>query len=118
MTSPINIHDSGKKIYLLYGIYNIRVLGGWNVKVGNFSISLRNIKNGRIIESRRTNMRVQSYAFRQRAKRILIIDITEEGEYIIEFKNSTNLKVKKSNLILQYLWDSPIPNKNIEICIG
>ena len=40
MTSPINIHSSNAGIELPYGIYIVKVLGGWGVEVGSFSFDL------------------------------------------------------------------------------
>lgn len=118
MTSPINIHNSGQTIHLLTGIYSINVLGGWGVEVGNFTFLLRNAKTNEIIEPKGTIWRVQSWEFNKRAKKIMSIDIPRQGEYIIEFKNQNSLKVRWSSLFLIQLLHSPIPNENIEICIG
>ncbi|AXT20493.1 hypothetical protein D7030_05050 [Flavobacteriaceae bacterium AU392] len=118
MTVPINIHNSGAKIYLSAGIYNVNVLGGWGVEVNGFSFSLKKVESDLIIKPRNTKWRVQSYAFKMRAKRILILDISEQGEYIIEFKNPKNLRVRRSNLFITQFFEDLLSNENLEICIG
>jgi hypothetical protein len=86
MASPISIHNTGQQIYLSVGIYSVKVIGGWGVKVNDFSISLKKIENDITIKSESTIWRYQSYAFNQRAKRILILDVYQSGNYIVEFK--------------------------------
>lgn len=46
---PISIYDSNKAIKLQVGSYNINVLGGWSVSVGDFSIELKSKGSGKII---------------------------------------------------------------------
>ncbi|WP_298311840.1 hypothetical protein [uncultured Aquimarina sp.] len=115
---PINIYDSGKAIELSVGIYSIKVIGGWNVSIGNFTFSLKNMKNGKIILPEITNWRFQSYESGERAKKIMILDIPERGDYIIEFKNQEDLKVRPSNLIITRLFEKQIPNKELRVWIG
>lgn len=119
MVSPINIHDSGKIIELFTGIYSVKVLGGWGVKVGDFSFTLKNIKNNRIIRPKGTQLRVQSFELNKRAKKIMSLDIPEYGKYIIEFKNQSSLEVRYTNLFISKLFfEKPMSNKSIEIYIG
>ena len=118
MNSPINIYSSNTKIELPVGIYSVKVLGGWGVEVGNFSFDLKNIDNGEIIKPRGTQWRVQSFAFKKRAKKIFTLDIGKRGNFVIEFKNQNDLKVRRSNLFLTRLFENELPNENLEICIG
>lgn len=118
MSSPISIHKSNQTVQLSMGTYSVKVLGGWGVKVGNFTFELRNLKNNRIIQPKGTQWRIQSFAFKKRAKKIFSVDIPEKGEYSIKFKNLNELKVRRSNLFMTKLFDKPIPNKDLEICIG
>jgi hypothetical protein len=114
----IGIYDSNKVIELPMGIYSIKVLGGWSVSVGNFSIEFRNRENGKVITSRVTNWRVQSYELGERAKKIMNLDIPERGVYYIEFKNQKDLKVRPSNLFITKLFEKEIPNEQLRIWIG
>ena len=114
---PISIYDSNKAIELSAGIYNIKVLGGWGVSVGDFSIELKNKINGNVTSSKVTNWRVQSYKFGERAKKIMTLDIPEHGVYLIEFKNQMDLKVRRSNLILARLFEKELPNEKLKIGI-
>ena len=118
LNSPINIHNSNTEIELPVGIYNVKVLGGWGVEVGNFSFDLKNVENGQIIKPRGTQWRIQSFAFKTRAKKIFSLDIVKRGNFKIEFKNQKDLKVRRSNLFLTRLFDKQLPNENLEICIG
>lgn len=115
---PINIYESGKAIELSVGTYSIKVLGGWNVSVGNFTFTLKNMKSGKIINPKITNWRSQSYESGERAKKIMVLDIPERGDYIIEFKNQESLRVRISNLIIRRLFEKYIPNKELRIWIG
>lgn len=115
---PISIYDSNKAIELPVGIYSIKVLGGWSVSIGNFSIELRNKENGKLITSRVTNWRIQSYEYGERAKKIMTLDIPERGVYFIEFLNQKDLKVRPSNLFITKLFEKEIPNEKLRIWIG
>ncbi|MBQ4818900.1 hypothetical protein [Aquimarina sp. MMG016] len=118
MKSPINIHSVNQKIYLSVGIYSVKVLGGWGVKVNDFSVSLRKIENGVVIKSEDTFWKYQSHAFKNRAKKIAVLDVYESGNFLVEFKNSKKLKVRRSNLILTRFFEKELPNQDLEICIG
>lgn len=115
---PISINDTGKVIELPVGIYSVKVLGGWDVSIGNFTFELKNKKNGKIVYPKVTNWRIQSYEFGERAKKIMVLDITERGNYFIEFKNQESLKVRPSNLIITRLFEKEIPNEQLRIWIG
>lgn len=115
---PINIYASGKAIELPVGVYNIKVLGGWDVSVGDFSIELKNKENGKVISPKVTKLRIQSYEFGQRAKKIMTLDIVERGVFFIEFKNQKDLKEKPSNLFITRLFEKEIPNEQLNIWIG
>ncbi|WP_299219750.1 hypothetical protein [uncultured Aquimarina sp.] len=118
MNSLINIHSVNQKVYLSVGIYSIKVLGGWSVKVNNFSVSLRKIENGLVIKSEDTFWKYQSYAFNKKTKKIAVLDIHESGNFVVEFSNPKNLKVKPSSLIVSQIFEKEIPNQDLEICIG
>lgn len=118
MNLPINIHNSNVIIELPYGIYSVKVLGGFGIEVGNFSFQLKNIVNGDIVKPKETQWRVQSYMFKKRAKKIFTIDIQKGGKFVVEFTNQNDLKVRKSNLFLSRLYDKQISNKDLEIYIG
>ena len=118
MRFPIGIYETNKAIEIPVGIYSIKVLGGWSVSVGDFSIELKNRKNGKIITPKNTNWRIQSYEYGKRAKNIMSLDIPERGVYFIEFKNQKDLKVRRSNLFLTRLFEKEIPNEKLEIWIG
>ena len=49
MTNSINITISGEVIYLTTGIYSVKVIGGWDVKLGNFDLQLTKVDNGQKI---------------------------------------------------------------------
>ncbi|WP_077405344.1 hypothetical protein [Cellulophaga omnivescoria] len=118
MRFPISIYDSNKAIELPVGIYSIKVLGGWSVSVGKFSIELKNKENGKVITPKVTNWRIQSYEFGERAKKIMSLDIPKRGVYFIEFKNQKDLKVRPSNLLITRLFEKEIPSEQLRIWIG
>ena len=116
--NPININSVGKTIELYYGIFGVYVLGGWDIDVNNFNFTLKNIKTHKIVQPRTTLWRVQSYEFGVKAKKIMILDITQSGQYNIEFKNQDQLKVWKSKFpIITRFFRHPIKKQNIQICI-
>ena len=115
---PFSIHNSGQIIELPVGIYSVKVLGGWEVSIGDFSFSLKNRETNKIIFPKNTDWRVQSYEFGERAKKIMVLDVTEYGYYYIELKNQQDLKVRPSNLIFTRLWEKQIPNQDLRIWVG
>lgn len=80
-----------------------------------FSISLRHKQTNEIIESKKAFWAVQTFAFGQRAKRILTIDIPREGSYEVLFKHPEALKVKYSNLLFSD--KTPLPTDSIKVVI-
>jgi hypothetical protein len=115
---PCNIHKPNQKVYLTTGIYGLRVIGGWSVRVRDFSVSLR-IENTNItIEPKKTIWRVQDWGFKKRTKKIMIIDVQQTGNYTITFKNPKSLRVKRTNLFFHSLFEKELPNESLEICIG
>ncbi|MEB8330231.1 hypothetical protein OO009_12775 [Flavobacteriaceae bacterium KMM 6897] len=115
---PFSIYNSGQIIELPVGIYSVKVLGGWEVSIGDFSFALKNRETNKIIYPKNTDWRVQSYEFGERAKKIMVLDVPEFGYYYIELKNQQDLKVRPSNLIFTRLWEKQIPNKDLRIWIG
>ncbi len=115
---PIGIYDTNKAIELPVGIYSIKILGGWGVSVGSFSIEFKNRENGKVITPQVTNWRIQSYECGERAKKIMSLDIPKRGIYLIEFKNQKDLKVRRSNLFLIRLFEKELPNEKLKIWIG
>ncbi len=115
---PFNIHTPNQKVYLTTGIYGIRVLGGWSVRVRDFSMSLKIENTNIVIESKKTIWREQYYAFKQRTTKIMVIDVQYSGNYTIEFKNPKSLWVRRSNQLLMWFFEKEIPNESLEICIG
>jgi hypothetical protein len=115
---PINICNSNRVIELHVGIFSVYVLGGWDVIVRDFNFSLTHAKSGRTIKPKVTQWRVQSYVFGERAKKIMVLDIPESGNYAIEFKNQDSLKVWRASLPLtNRLFSHPIGKRHIQICI-
>lgn len=116
---PISIYDSGKLIDISESNkYSVKVIGGWDVKVGDFTFTLKNIKTGNIINPELTNWRVQSYEFGERAKKIMKLEIPETGKYCVEFKNQETLQVRPSNIFIRKLFEKEIPNGTLSIWIG
>jgi hypothetical protein len=117
MEQVINIHDSGHEIDLKIGKYRIDVLGGWGVKLGKFSISLKHKLTGQMVNCERSFWPVLSFAFGRRSKHIFVAHIAEPGTYKIEFKHSTTLEIKGTNLFFTGLFQKPLPNDKISIYI-
>lgn len=115
---PISIYDSGKAIELPFGFYNIKVLGGWGLSIGNFRIELINKDSGEIIRPTITSWRVQSYEVGQRAKKIMTLEIKKRGIFFIQFKNQREVRLRRSNLLFTRLFEKEIPNEQIRIWIG
>lgn len=115
---PINIIDSEKEIELYTGIFSVSVLGGWDVIVNDFSFILKNTISGKIIKPKITQWKTQSFLFNEKAKKIMILDIPERGNYTIEFKNQERLKVWKSDIPYLYrLFRQPIEKQYVQISI-
>lgn len=65
MEQVINIHNNGHEIDLKAGKYKIDVLGGWGVKLGQFSISLKHNVTGQTVDCERSFWPIQSFAFKK-----------------------------------------------------
>jgi hypothetical protein len=117
MEQVISIHNGGYEIDLEVGKYKIDVLGGWGVKLAQFSISLKHNRTGQIVDCERSFWPVRSFAFGQRAKRIFIAHIVEPGTYKIEFRHAKTLEIKETNLFFTGLFKEPLPNEKIYIYI-
>jgi len=117
MEHVINIHHNGQEIHLEKGKFKIDILGGWGVKLRQFSISFRNSRSGLVINCKRSFWPIQSLAFRKKAKRVFSVDVPENGTYTVEFMNAITLEVKETNLLIGGLFQEPVPNENISIYI-
>lgn len=117
MAHLINIHDSGHVIDFEIGKYKIDILGGWGVKLRQFSISFRHGESGEIINCKRSFWPVQTLVFDRRAKRVFSVEIMERGAYTVEFANAETLQVKETNLFFSGLFQVPIPCEKITIFI-
>ena len=96
----------------------VLVLGGWDVEIGDFTFTLKNIENGKIIKPRKTKWKIQSYEFGERAKKIMVIDNLERGNYLIEFKNQDSLKVWNSNIPFIFrFFQKQAPKQFVQILI-
>jgi hypothetical protein len=117
MEQVLNIHDRGREVDFEIGKYKIDVLGGWGVKLGQFSISLKHRITGQIVDCERSFWPVQSFVFGKKAKRIFVARITEPGTYEIEFRHPTTLEIKETNLFFTRLFQEALPNDKISIYI-
>jgi hypothetical protein len=117
MEYVINIHSRGQEINLTSGKYNVDILGGWGIDLGQFAGMLINRQSAEVITCKRTFWRVQSFAFKKRAKRIFSIDISQDGTYKVEFMNSKTLRVKEYNLFITSFFEEPVPNEKIDVYI-
>lgn len=114
---PINIYDHGD-IELHYGIFSIRILGGWDVYLGNFKVLLKNKSTKEIVTPKLPIFGIQSYEFGERAKKIMTIYINKPGMYNLSFENQYSLEVKHSMLFLTNLFRKPLPTSRIQILIS
>ena len=77
MNRPININSKDEEIHLSEGKYRIYIIGGWGGKIGRFKVLFKDKKTDKVVESRKAILSVQTYAFGEKAKRILIVDIAK-----------------------------------------
>ena len=117
MEQIINIRDNGHEIDLEIGKYKIDVLGGWGVKLGQFSISFKHSVTGQIVNCERSFWPVQSLAFGKRAKRVFVVHIDEPGTYKIDFEEPDTLEIKETNLFFSGFFKEALPNDKISIYI-
>jgi hypothetical protein len=114
----INIHSKTQELSLDTGKYHINVIGGFLIKKNNFKIKITSNKGE--IPIKKTKFPLQSLENGKREKRCYEFKIIEKGKYSLEFKNSRNLIVKRSNVAIFFpfnLFNKPIPNEQIEIRI-
>jgi len=118
LIDPINITESKAKVRLDSREYTIYVLGGWGVKLGDFSITFKNIGNNQLISSHRPIISLVTMANNIRAKKIFCISVPEKGDYKVIFEKSKSLKVYRYNLAFFTTLFQPIPNSEIKILIS
>jgi hypothetical protein len=114
---PININSEKEEIYLKASRYRIYALGGFGVNLGQFSIFLKHKETGEIVKCKKAFWPVQAYAFGKRAKRILIADIPQKGQFEILFKSPKSLRVRYSNLLIISMFKKPLTTDRIEVFI-
>lgn len=117
MKKPIHIIDDKAQIEMAEGIYSLKVLGGWKVNANSFSVLLREVGAGIEIKPQNVFWKEQSFAFGKRAKTIARFTIPKRANYEIMIINPTELKIKKSNLILLSSFQHYVPTNEIQICI-
>lgn len=115
----ININTIGEQISLSKGQYTIDIIGGWGIKLNDFSIQFQNIKTEEFCTATRSSWPIQSYWHERRCKRISNIYINEEGLYEVVFSNTDSLVVRHSPLrtLMHRLFASPVSNEHIEVRI-
>ncbi|SKC88885.1 hypothetical protein [Ohtaekwangia koreensis] len=117
IAKPININSKGEQLDLTPGKYQIHILGGWGIRLGDFSVSFKHNETQQIIRCVRSLLPVQSFILNTRARRVFVFKVEESGRYTIEFANAETLKVRPSNLFFRSLFEEPIPNDKIQIYI-
>ena len=117
MEQRVNIHNNEHEIDFEAGKYKIDVLGGWGVKLGEFSISFKHTLTGQTVYCDRSRWPVQSFAFGKRARRIFVAHIAEPGIYKVEFEQPETLEIKETNLFFSGFFQEPIPNDKISVYI-
>lgn len=95
----------------------IDALGGWGVKLGDFSIAFIHAATKLAVNPRKSLWPVQSYESGKRSKRIFVVKIPQSGMYSVEIKNPESLKVRPSNLFVRSLFEQPIENERLETSI-
>jgi hypothetical protein len=117
MDYVVNLHGEGQVMLLEAKRYTVDVLGGWGVKLQDFSLRFKNIDNGEVVVCRKATWPVQRYRFNKRSKRTLAFEIRNAGSYLIEIENPASLNVKYSNLFFRSMFESPVPNSKIQLYI-
>ena len=113
----ININSIGEQIGLGEGKYKINLIGGWGIELNEFSLAFKNIQTQELLIANRSFWPVQSYQENRRTRRIMIVNINQEGLYEVIFTNSDKLIVRWSPLRMHRLWADPVSNERLEIQI-
>lgn len=98
LDTEIELRDETKIYELEKGKYRIFILGGWQVKIGEFDIELVNKTTKRKVEIEEVLLKEQSYINNRRAKHIWTFKIDGEGIYLLTLSNTNSIQVKRSNL--------------------
>jgi len=123
---PINIHTKDAAVQLEAGTYRIYMLGGFGVKLGHFTIVLKNQESGTLVDVQKAFWPVQAYGNGKRAKRIFIAEAPAAGVYQVIFNNPTDVKVSPTGFNLplhKFLlttllgFDDSIANASLEVLI-
>jgi hypothetical protein len=118
MSFRLAIHSKGESVELACGKYKIDILGGWGVRLGDFSMSFTHRGSQQVVNCEKTPWRVQSFVSQIRAKRIFVVNIDNPGTYEVEFLNPGSLQVRPSGLFIISCFQKPIPNELIEVFIN
>jgi hypothetical protein len=118
MSFRLAIHSRGESVELARGKYKIDVLGGWGVRLGDFSMSFRHGGSQQVVNCEKTSWRVQSFVSHIPAKRIFVVNIDNPGIYTVEFSNPGSLQVRPSGLFIVSCFQKPISNELIEVFIN
>ena len=117
MEKIIGVQKEGYRLTLKRDYYKIDIVGGWGIRLKEFSVSLKNINTGLILYPQRSFWPIQSYKKGIRSKRIFTIDVLDSGEYEVKFKGLDSLIVKSSNLLFLSLLQKPLSIDQISICV-
>lgn len=110
-----NIHAKGNEVKLLEGTYYIYITGGWGIRKNDFRIKLHKKDTLQKLQVERSRWPVQSWGKGKRLKRVYNIQVKDSGTYMIDIINPESIEVRRSNLFMMNLIESPIPNDDIEV---
>ncbi len=113
MIPTIKLTDGPKTIDLLPAKYNIYIVGGHNVELNSFRISIVDKSTNEYIPIKEYNLKVRDF----NAVRYFYFDITKIESYEITFHNYDSLMIKKSMLPILRFFHSSINSSDIRIRI-
>ena len=117
MSHRIKIHESGVIVKIQPGIYRVYALGGWNVRLGAFSMSIIDQKTGNEINSKQVKFGVQDRRHGVRVKQIATLSVPEWRDYEVRFHNPSDLQVYHA-IFFPGLFEKILDNKQLEISFG
>ena len=117
MIRPININDQESIVDLQMRKYRVFILGGWKIRLNDFSMTIRNIETNENARIKKSFFPLQSFAYNRRAKRIFDVEVPAQGKYQINFQNPHSVEVRQSNLPFFSTFYPPRLNKELDILI-
>ncbi len=119
MIGPIGIYEQGHIIELQPGIYTIKALDSWLVRINNFKVRFREVNGDLELTWKKKKLGANDHAFKRKTKSIGEVHVPKWTKYSIHFENQKSLRVIKMNygFFIGLIMDKAIPPEQVQIVL-